>query len=66
MAAREGLDWSRGPAFLNKDGTAIAITIGILFLAHAMNIHLSTVTVQFTGLSGDAAHTKGYGWCHRG
>jgi len=33
----------------NMDGTAIYMTIGILFLAHAMNIHLS-ITEQFTAL----------------
>jgi aerobic C4-dicarboxylate transport protein len=33
----------------NMDGTAIYMTIGILFLAHAMNIHLS-ITEQFTTL----------------
>jgi hypothetical protein len=31
------------------DGTAIYMSIGVLFLAHALNVHL-TVTEQFTTL----------------
>ena len=43
-----GLVMPTGFSF-NMDGTAIYMTIGILFLAHAMNIHLS-ITEQFTAL----------------
>jgi len=43
-----GLVMPTGFSF-NMDGTAIYMTIGLLFIAHAMNIHLS-VAEQFTAL----------------
>ena len=49
----------------NMDGTAIYMSIGILFLAHTLKVHL-TVTEQFTHLSRDAVYIKGRGRRHRG
>jgi len=43
-----GLVMPTGFSF-NMDGTAIYMSIGVLFLAHALNVHL-TVTEQFTTL----------------
>lgn len=43
-----GLVMPTGFSF-NMDGTAIYMSIGFLFLAHALNVHL-TVTEQFTTL----------------
>jgi Sodium:dicarboxylate symporter family len=52
-----GLVMPTGFAF-NMDGTAIYMTIGILFLAHAMNMRL-TVTEQFATLLAMRFTSKG-------